>query len=179
MNIRASLRSKLIIGFLAVTVPLFALLMYNNFYAMDVVRAQVGQSNKNLLSMYMNEIDRTLEEADSYIYNFVVQNSDLTVYGKTQEGSADYFFSKVRLQNKMMSDIIRYPNVNMFFVYSRSNQEVLSTTFRGGDFAKMESVSKALVNFIGDQNNSTLSEKQVEGLAKRRRAGHGSARQDR
>ncbi len=159
MNIRASLRSKLIIGFLAVTVPLFVLLMYNNFYAMDVVRTQVGQSNKNLLSMYMNEIDRTLEEADSYIYNFVVQNSDLTVYGKTQEGSADYFFSKVRVQNKMMSDIIRYPNVNMFFVYSRSNQEVLSTTFRGGDFAKMESVSKALVNFIGDQNNSTLSEK--------------------
>ncbi|BBH21305.1 hypothetical protein Back11_26500 [Paenibacillus baekrokdamisoli] len=159
MNLRASLRSKLIIGFLAVTVPLFILLMYNNLYAMDVVRAQVGQSNKNLLAMYMNEIDRTLEDTESYVYNFVVQNSDLSVYGKAKTGSADYFFSKVRLQNKMMSDIIRYPNVNMFFVYSRSDRELLSTSFRGGDFAKMESVSKALKNFISEQNDSTLSEK--------------------
>ncbi|SDW88909.1 two-component system, sensor histidine kinase YesM [Paenibacillus sp. CF384] len=156
---RASLRTKLIIGFLAVTVPLFALLLYNNLYAMNVVRDEVGQSNKNLLSMYRNEIDRTLVDAESYLYNFVVLNEDLRKYGKAEPGSAEYFFSKVRVQNKMIQDMVNYPNVNLVFTYGKSEDELLSTSFRGGDAAKLESVINVLKSYMAGESDAHLHEK--------------------
>ncbi|RAP76727.1 sensor histidine kinase [Paenibacillus montanisoli] len=156
---RASLRTKLIIGFLSVTVPLFALLLYNNFYAMDVVREEVGQSNKNLLSMYRNEIDRTLVDAETYLYNFVVLNENLPRYGKSEPGSADYFFAKVRVQNKMTQDLVNYPNVNLIYAYGRAENELLSTAFRGGDEAKLESVTQVLKSYIASHSDKELREK--------------------
>lgn len=157
--VQASLKSKLIIGFLVVTVPLFALLMYNNFYAMNVVRTQVAQSNDNLLSMYMNEIDRTLENNQSYLYSFVNYNADLNVYHRAEPESAEYYFSKVRLQNKMMTDIINYANTGLLFVYSAADGELLSTPYRVGDQAKLESVGAAIADYIAGQSEAALLDK--------------------
>lgn len=159
MSTRASLRFKLIVGFLAVTVPLFCLLIYINFYAMDVVRNQVGQSTKNMLAMYMNEIDRTLEDGENYIYNYVARNSDLTAYARSQQGSADYFFTKVRVQNEMLADISGFDHVNMIFVYSQASGELLSTQYRGGDAEDAAKAGEALRRFISTQDDAAMAEK--------------------
>ncbi|HTG67831.1 MAG TPA: histidine kinase [Candidatus Udaeobacter sp.] len=159
MKNKASLRFRLIVGFLAVTVPLFCLLIYINYYAMDVVRNQVGQSTKNMLSMYMNEIDRTLEDGENYIYNYIAKNSDLTTYATSEPGSANYFFAKVRTQNQMVADMSSFEHVNMIFVYSPDNDELLSTIYRGGDVADYEDASSALREFLSRQDDASLAEK--------------------
>lgn len=159
MKNKASLRFRLIVGFLAVTVPLFCLLIYINYYAMDVVRNQVGQSTKNMLSMYMNEIDRTLEDGENYIYNYIAKNSDLTTYATSEPGSANYFFAKVRTQNQMVADMSSFEHVNMIFVYSPDNDELLSTVYRGGDVADYEDASSALREFLSRQDDASLAEK--------------------
>lgn len=159
MKKKASLRFRLIVGFLAVTVPLFCLLIYINYYAMDVVRNQVGQSTKNMLSMYMNEIDRTLEDGENYIYNYIAKNSDLTTYATSELGSANYFFAKVRTQNQMVADMSSFEHVNMIFVYSPDNDELLSTVYRGGDVTDYEDASSALREFLSRQNDASLAEK--------------------
>ncbi len=159
MKNKASLRFRLIVGFLAVTVPLFCLLIYINYYAMDVVRNQVGQSTKNMLSMYMNEIDRTLEDGENYIYNYIAKNSDLTTYATSEPGSANYFFAKVRTQNQMVADMSSFEHVNMIFVYSPDNDELLSTVYRGGDVTDYEDASSALRDFLTRQDDASLAEK--------------------
>src|SRR5665647_1446272 len=125
-----SLRFKLIIGFCVVTIPLFILLMYNNYYAMKVVRTQVGQSNKNLLSMYMNQMDSTFEDIDNYLYTFIVKDSalgdysDLALYSQNNPNNNEYILAKVRLQNKMNTDLNNFKNANMFFVYSLKEHDL-------------------------------------------------------
>ncbi len=147
---RASLRLKLIIGFCAVTIPMFIFLMYNNYYAMNVVRTQVAQSNKNLLSMYMNQNDRIFENVNTYLYTFIMKDSDLALYSRQNSEYSEYFLSKVRLQNKMNADLNNFNNVNMFFVYSFEDQELLSSSFLGSNYEKFESIKSDLNKYILD-----------------------------
>jgi two-component system sensor histidine kinase YesM len=155
---QASLRTKLILGFLAITVPLFALLTYNNLYAMGVVRTQVAGSNQNLLRMYMNDIDNTLEDSQNYLYSFVVHNTDLAEYSRAAPGSADYYFAKVRLQNKWMTDLVSYPDVGLFFMYTPAELELLSTSYQTGDQRKLDAVTTAVTGFIQEQTPVSLAE---------------------
>ncbi|HEY0827417.1 MAG TPA: hypothetical protein VGE40_04945, partial [Bacilli bacterium] len=147
---RASLRLKLIIGFGVVTIPMFIFLMYNNYYAMNVVRMQAGQSNKNLLSMYMNQIDHTLDNIDNYLYTFIVQDSDLALYSGNNPDNNEYMLSKVRLQNKMNKDLNNLTNANMIFVYSFQEREILSTSFLGSNTEKFDSVRSVLNKYMLD-----------------------------
>ncbi len=57
-----SIRFKVVAGQLLVTVPLLALLLYSNFYSIRVVHNQVALSNKNLISLYMGQIDDRLTD---------------------------------------------------------------------------------------------------------------------
>jgi len=61
-----SLRSKMAAAITLIIVPLVAILLVSNFYSERVVRNQVTQSQMNLLSLYMGQIDRNLEEIDKY-----------------------------------------------------------------------------------------------------------------
>lgn len=157
-RLQASLRTKLILGFLAITVPLFALLTYNNLYAMGVVRTQVAGSNQNLLRMYMNDIDNILEDSQNYLYSFVVHNTDLAEYSRAAPGSADYYFAKVRLQNKWMTDLVSYPDVGLFFMYTPAELELLSTSYQTGDQRKLDAVTTAVTGFIQEQTPVSLAE---------------------
>ncbi|QGQ97160.1 HAMP domain-containing protein [Paenibacillus psychroresistens] len=151
---KVSLRAKLIIGFCAVTIPMFILLMYNNYYAMKVVRTQVGQSNKNLLSMYMNQMDSTFEAIDNYLYTFILKDfglgdySDLALFSQNNSDNNEYFLAKVRLQNKLNMDLNNFKNANMFFVYSLKDHDLLSTSFLGSEIEKLQSVSKDLILYM-------------------------------
>ncbi|MCY9668175.1 hypothetical protein M5X11_25175 [Paenibacillus alginolyticus] len=44
-----TLRFKLIFGLLIIVIPIVIFMIYNNLYAIKVVRNQVAQSNKNLI----------------------------------------------------------------------------------------------------------------------------------
>lgn len=152
----SSLRVKLIIGFCAITIPMFIFLFYNNYYAMKVVRTQVGQSNNNLLSMYMNQIDSTLENIDNYLYTFTFKDSDdLALYSQNNPDYSEYMLAKVRLQNKMTADLNSFKNANMFFVYSLDDQALLSTSFLGSNAEKFESVKSVLNKYMHQAEDFT------------------------
>jgi two-component system sensor histidine kinase YesM len=149
---KVSLRLKLIIGFCAVTIPLFIFLMYNNYYAMDVVRTQVAQSNKNLLSMYMNQIDSTFENIDNYLYTFILKESDLAIISHTNQNNNEAMIAKQRIWNKMNEDLTNLKNANMIFVYSIEQRDLLNTLFIGNINLnlKFESVKDVLSKYIQD-----------------------------
>jgi len=52
---------------------LIVFLLYNNFYAIEVVRNQIAKYFSNLTALYMGQIDRNLEELDKYLYNLSAQ----------------------------------------------------------------------------------------------------------
>lgn len=81
---RSALRRKLIQSVLLMTVPLIGMLLYNNFYAIHVVRGQVADSYSNLLGLYMNQIDSSLNDADAYMNTVGGSGYDLTSWDGPQ-----------------------------------------------------------------------------------------------
>ncbi|GGG22566.1 sensor histidine kinase [Paenibacillus abyssi] len=121
-----SLRVKLFATILLFMLPLIGLLIYYNHYSTQVVRNQVAQSNQNLLSMYMDQIDRNLQQVDNYLYNLSERNMDLLLlefpssYNETQ-----YTLAKLRLYTEISNGISYYPSLDALFMYSAVNDDLI------------------------------------------------------
>lgn len=120
-----SITFKLVISFLAVTVPLVGLLFYNNFYAIHVVREQVAKSNKNMMSLYMGQIDNNLEDINKYLISIVSSSYDIQIMDRPQSAD-DYMMAKTRLSDKLTTDILMY-KADSYFVYSAGRKELMDT----------------------------------------------------
>ncbi|WP_248924229.1 sensor histidine kinase [Paenibacillus hamazuiensis] len=154
-----SVRIKVMIIFLLSTVPLVTLLVYNNFYASKLVVNQVSESNKNLVSLYMQLIDRDLTEMSKYLINMAVEDADLSILELpgSRENSA-YNAAKIRLANKLAGSIATYPTMDLFFVYSAVNKEFIDAHINSSTFEERESVRMEVGEFLKDQQR--LSEYQ-------------------
>lgn len=127
-----SIRFKLVISVLLVTVPLLALLFYNNYYAIKVVREQVAMSNKNMMSLYMGQIDSGLDEADKYLNSLLSSNFELQIMGNPQS-SDDYMLAKIHLSDKLTNDILMY-KVDSYFIFSSKKKELLEVGKSQGSY---------------------------------------------
>ncbi|RXZ76585.1 HAMP domain-containing protein [Paenibacillaceae bacterium] len=122
-----SIRFKLIIGFLVFVIPLLSLLLFNNNYAIHVVRDQVANSNENLTTLYMDQIDRNLEEVDKYLRITAAFESDLLPLGIAEEEDRDqYNFAKINLFNKLEKDVANYKSIDLLFAYSAVNEDLIT-----------------------------------------------------
>ncbi len=157
-----SLRFKLIFGLLVIIIPLVAFMIYLNLYAISVVHNQVAQSNKNLISLYMGQIDRNLEEVDNYLYNLEAQEISLPALELPRSINPDgYSYAKIQLNNKLIKDIPNNKPVDMFFVYSPANQDLLAVTREQldlNDESMLESDIIRIIKSTGNDKGTDLSE---------------------
>lgn len=125
---RGSLRFKLIFSVLVMTVPLVGMLLYNNFYAIDVVRGQVADSYKNMLTLYMKQIDSELNDVDAYMNAMSGLSAFDLVSLDNAESDTDYYSSKVYLFNKLTRDIALYESLSSFFVYAEKRDDFMEVS---------------------------------------------------
>ena len=118
IQIFKSLRFKLIIGVIATLIPLVVLLIINNEYAISVVHSQVALSDKNMMSLYMSQIDSELNAVDGYIYKIAALNNDFQILEYTDNENT-YQLSKIHLFDTMTNDIKQFNALNAIFVYSQ------------------------------------------------------------
>jgi len=121
-----SIRVKLVLGLLTITLPLIVLLIYNNQYSIRVVHNQVAISNENLIQIHMTQIDAKLSEIERYLVG--LQTWDLNVQSIRGELSEDnYMLTKSTIARKFTSDMIIYPYVEGLFVYSLSRHDLVQS----------------------------------------------------
>jgi len=119
-----TVRFKLISGVLIVFVPLILFLIYNNYYAITVIHNQVAQSNKNMVSLYMKEIDNTLAGVDQYLSNIIGLNKDLQTMVYSNDKN-NYTLAKISLRNKISEDIFMFEMINSIFLYSEHYNDLV------------------------------------------------------
>jgi two-component system sensor histidine kinase YesM len=145
-----SLRVKLALSVIIMTLPLVGMLIYNNFYAIHVVRGQVADSYKDTLSLYMNQIDVSLNDVDSYM-NTIALGIDLLSIGQSVTDD-EYYTAKIYMFKSLSKDIALYRSVNSFFVYEEERQDYMDvpSTF---DFSheEKESVQNYIIELIQHQ----------------------------
>lgn len=153
-----TLSFKFICGFLFVIVPLTVLLSYNSIYAMDVVRNQVTHTYSDLVSLYMKQVDQNLSIADDYLYDIVVRETDLLLLESVQPAAeSTAHLAKVRLLNRLTSDITNYRFLDSFFIYSKTTGDFLSSRTRTSNYSQEQQIQEALFKKISNPGSSGYS----------------------
>ena len=119
------LRLRLVFGVVIIVCPLLLLLIFSNIYSMQVVRTQVAQSNKYLISLYMRIMDQKLEEVDRYLISLFLEDNYLLKFGRDSQDSR---FARFQLLSKLKTDINYYPVIDGFFAYSVVNDDWITTS---------------------------------------------------
>jgi len=145
-----SVRLKLILGLFVFVAPLLLFLIFNSYYAIRVVRDQVAKSNENLTTLYMDQIDRNLEEVDKYLRITAAFESDLLPLSFLEETISDqYQFAKINVFNKLEKDFVNYKFIDLLFVYSAVNEDLITNAppaITSGDLKIMKKWMKRLLH---------------------------------
>ncbi len=157
MRIRNSLTFKIIILILIVIIPLLTFLYLDNFYGMSLIRKQVAQSNNNLLSVYMSQLDDKLDNITNYLKSVSKQNSDILIYSNKQESLTNKLQSQKRIINSLNSQINYNNDVDLFFLYSEIDNRLLLASNNADTYEKELLRNKIegvifVVETIGSQN---------------------------
>lgn len=96
-----TIRFKLVMGLLFFLMPCLLLVTYTTFYASNYVIDQVAASNKNIVSLYLKQIDNNLNDMDRYLADLAGANPDFSImsynFNETQ-----YILAEVRLNDYIL-----------------------------------------------------------------------------
>lgn len=148
-----SLRFKIFGGISIIIIPLIALLMISSYYSIDVVRNQVALSNKNMLSLYMGQIDRNLAEVDNYLFDLSERNTDLMDLEYSEKENYNlYTKAKLRLYDTISKDIGHYKTMDLFFIYSVANEELIVTPSQESSFEERMAVQNIIRGIVRENS---------------------------
>ncbi|MCD9021675.1 sensor histidine kinase [Cohnella silvisoli] len=133
MDMKKSLRAKFIISFVLIITPLVLFLWYSIYYGRDQIRMQASESNRELLSTSMKQIDDRLADLDLYLVNLMVHNGDIKALSSYPYGNKDYIYSKYVLLKKLTGDKGFFRTVSNFFIYVKSNDDFVLGEYTSGD----------------------------------------------
>ncbi|WP_338554540.1 histidine kinase [Paenibacillus sp. KS-LC4] len=149
----SSIRTRLITSVLLFTLPLIVLLLYNSFYSIDVVRNQVASSNRNMMTLYMDQIDQSLEDVDQYVNSIAAVDPDLLVMGTTRQPD-EYYMAKISLSNKLSQALAIYKSMDAFFVYSDQEKELMLSPQVSRPFGEREKMRGFLNQLMLDKDSN-------------------------
>lgn len=123
-----SLRFKLVTGFLIIIIPLVFFLLFNNLYAISVVREQVSKTNSNLLAQHVKQIDKMFLETNRYLYDLWNNEIDINELNDRVLGTDDYLLTKKRVVNRFQTDLNNLFLMDSIFLFNVHTQDVTFVT---------------------------------------------------
>lgn len=153
-----SIRTRVLVCLLLVTLPLIVLLLYNSYYSINVVRNQVADSNRNMLTLYMDQIDRGLEDVDQYLNSLVAVDTDLLVVGTTSE-QQDYYMAKISLSNTLSQSLAIYRSIDGFFVYAKREDDFMLVPQAGRSFEERSQLRRYMEQQLQEGRAATQTKK--------------------
>jgi len=146
-GLRHTIRFKLVAGVAAILVPLIVLLNFNQYYAAQVVRTQVAESNQSYISLYMNQIDGILEEIDSFLIGMIVSDPNLPLLDKRQSEEQAALL-KVQLSKQLTNEIARYGTMDEFFIYSDFDNSLIESFSSRPTYSERVAVGEEIVRLL-------------------------------
>jgi two-component system sensor histidine kinase YesM len=125
-----SIRTKLILGLLAILIPLVGLLLTYNFYTARLLREKTALSNKNTLSIYSEIVDNNLQTVSKQLLDvFTADNNFYKI--RNSSDSLGQFLAANNVSKRFQSLLANGTPANLFFVFSPQQRMVyFSENFR-------------------------------------------------
>lgn len=119
-----SIRFRIIFVVTSTVLVLLLILLFNNVYAIKVVRNQVFETNQKMLTMYMNRIDDAFQDVENYWVGLQLSENLATVEYTKKE--IDYYTAQARLKHDMENVLPTYGFIDDLFVYFSENDSFLN-----------------------------------------------------
>lgn len=145
-----SLRTSLIVGFMAVMLPIVIFMLINHLYARDSVREKVAETYQNTLDIFVRQADANIEEAENYLLNLSVIDFDVGLLRSLPVESDYYMLAKLRITNKLVRDVGVYSSIDTIFLYQKADVIFASD----GEYESIKKmISKHMTERIKEQDN--------------------------
>jgi two-component system sensor histidine kinase YesM len=152
-----SIRFKLITGAVCILFILVFLLLYDNFYAAEVIHDQVAKSNKNLLAQYMTQIDANLSAVDSYLSGIAGLNSDIFGLSWGRDDN-ERLLAKANLVKMLRDDIIAYHYMDSMFIYLPEHNWFIYSMNNAESYTERDAVRQYIAQLTNNEaDNYSLS----------------------
>ncbi|MBD2867862.1 sensor histidine kinase [Paenibacillus arenilitoris] len=117
MKFGHSIRTSLIIGFMAVMLPILIFMLINHFTARDIVRAKMTETYRNTLDIFVKQTDQNLKEIDNYLLDMSILDVDVGLLMSFPMVSDLYTLTKIRIDGKLKRDVGVYSLIDTVFLY--------------------------------------------------------------
>ncbi|MEC0231898.1 cache domain-containing sensor histidine kinase [Paenibacillus alba] len=144
----SSLRFKLIIGFIAIAIPLLILLLANNLYASSTVREQVAESNKNAIILYSNQIQAELDRETNFLYNLAYEDPNISLLSRVKSDPTEYILTKERIINELNRYHRFDRSVDFQFIYSVTNEDIFNTAIKTKSYDELIATQTTLAALL-------------------------------
>lgn len=145
-----SLRIKLVSSFLTITVLLAAILLFSSIYAIGTVRTQASAAYSNMVSLYLEQIDLSLSDVESYLSLAITY--DENIYNISQSRSKNtHDISQVALARQLQNDIMVYKIIDCFFLYVPSNSTHLAVNNNSLSYLERSSIKTFIEDSIASE----------------------------
>ncbi|MFC5405691.1 sensor histidine kinase [Cohnella soli] len=148
MNPKRTLRFKLIVGFVTVTLPLVCLLLYSNYTGSNSVREQAVESNKSMINLYSGQIQTALATETNFLYDFAAYDADVLSLNKYELNSTDYTLTTVRIMNNLNKYHRFDSTADIQFTYSTVHHDLIHTKINRDTYAETIAVTHCIQDEI-------------------------------
>ncbi len=144
-----SISKRLVVWILLVILPITIFIIFENLYAINVVKSQVSKSNQESLKLYAQQITDTLTGAEKYLANLAFSNERIT-----ESSTGDVEYERYMQSQLLMTDVseakIVYPQIDGFFVVSINNRQIIKKTNTNEQFENVEAMRLYLSSLPDD-----------------------------
>lgn len=121
MKFGKSIRTRLIIGFMGVMLPVVVYMLINNSYSREIVREKVSETYRNTLDIFVGQTDHNLAQINDYLYKMSVLDSDVGLLMSFPMESDGYTLTKIRIDSKLNRDVGVYNLIDAVFLYHQND----------------------------------------------------------
>lgn len=157
MKFGKSIRTRLIIGFMGVMLPVVAYMLINNSYSREIVREKVSETYRNTLDIFVRQTDHNLAQINDYLFKMSVLDSDVGLLMSFPMGSDEYTLTKIRIDSKLNRDVGVYNLIDAVFLY-HPNDIIFGTDSMYND---TKNIIKSHMHTMTTRENGTLNNQQT------------------
>lgn len=112
-----SIGFKLLLSIFLCVLPMVFLLTYNNFHSRNVLLSQIENTHRNMLQIYVSQLDRQLDDASSYLLNLALYENDTQLIANSTNETA-VKLATMRVKKNMDEKLLKSGFLDGYFLYA-------------------------------------------------------------
>lgn len=153
-----SIRFRIIAGVFSVLSLLVLLMVFNNIYAIRVIRSQVYSSNKKTLYMYLKHVDSGFSDVETYLAGLRYDNPDLSVIEYPLR-EVDRYTAVHRKQQNLTLTLPGYSTIDGLFIYSTPASIYIDAVQTRIPAAERKRLKQDFIDLLDSDNNGLIAQK--------------------